>query len=333
MIDISTVQYDVELITEDGARYLLNDALLNLQWEEQISELAQRATLTVANAQTGSASLMDLMKINCIIRISGRWGEGEAVLFDGTIWEWQYSNATNKELTITAYDRLIRLQQSKDFKYYSAGMTTQAIIGNICGDWNIPFEYKWNQNLTHEKKVFSAERISDMIIGLLDEVRQKTGEKYVVYFRDGQLQITGYGTNTTVYRFDPENTISTDNKLTINNLVTEVRILGKQNNDERRPLEDTITGDKSFGVLREILLRDGSKTLDAVRAEAQTIIKKRGKPEEIIRINVPDLPFMRKGDKVEVNAGNLIGFFFVASVSHNATIRQMPLMLERNAAG
>jgi len=325
MIDISTVRYDVELITENGTRYPLNNALISLQWEEQISELAQRATLTVANAQTGSASLMDLMKINCIIQISGRWGEGgKTLLFDGTIWEWQYTNAVNKELTITVYDRLIRLQQSKDFKYYSAGMTTQAIIGDICNDWGIPLSYKWKQSLTHEKKAFSALKISDMIITeILEEVRQKTGEKYVVYFRDGQLQITGYGSNATVYRFDAENTISTSDKLTINDLVTRVKIIGKQNDGGRASVDAILDGDTRYGVLQEIIRRDTNKTLEATKAEAAALIETRGKPEEIIQIAVPDLPFLRKGDKLEVDAGNLIGFFFVAGVAHNATARQM----------
>ena len=331
MIDISAVQYDVELMTEDGTRYLINAALLNLQWEEQINELAQRATITVANAQIGDTYIIEMAKINCVILIYGKWGEGDkTLLFEGTIWEWQYVSSTNKELTITAYDRLIRLQQSKDFYYFAPGMTTQAIVGKICNDHNIPFSYDWSRSVTHEKKLWSAIAVSVAIIDLLEEVRRQTGEKYVIYWRDGQLQITGRGNNSTVYLFDTQNVISTMNKLTINNLVTEVRILGNEDRDQRRPVDDTVPGDQQYGILREIILRDRNKTLATAQAEAKTIIKERGKPEEIIQINVPDLPFMRKGDKVEVSAGNLIGFFFVAGISHYATNRQMMLILERD---
>jgi hypothetical protein len=63
--------------------------------------------------------------------------------------------------------------------------------------------------------------------------------------------------------------------------------------------------------------------------EANTVIKDRGKPEEIIQANFPDLPFLRKGDRIEVQAGNLKGFFFIEGVSHNGTTRRMMLTLER----
>jgi hypothetical protein len=329
-IDIKTVEYDAELITEKGTHYLLNDALLRLEWEEQAKELAQRATLTVANFKIGTTYLMALMKINCVIRVYGKWNGGNRTLvFEGTVWEWQYVSSTQKELTVTAYDMLIRLQQSKDFKYYSAGMTTQGLIGDVCGDWNVSMAYTWEQSLTHEKKVFNAERISDIIIGLLEEVRQKTGEKYTAGFRDGKLQITGIGTNKTVYRFDGDNTMTTTNKLTINNLVTRVKIIGKQNNDGRAPVDAIVDGDTKYGVLQEIVRRDSDKTVDAAKSEAAALLKERGKPEEVIRVNVPDLPFLRKGDKVEISAGNLIGFFIVAGVAHNGTIRQMTLTLDR----
>jgi len=317
-------------MTETGVRYLLNDALLELAWEEQISELAQRATIKLENMQIGNTWLMDIAKINCLIFIYADWGAGKTQVFDGTIWEWEYASATQKELTITAYDRMIRLQQSKDFKYFSAGMSTPDIIANICADWGIPLNYIWQKKITHEKKTFSGNAISEMIIELLEEVRKKTGEKYIAYFRDGKLVITGYGTNTDVYRFDFLSTVSTDDKLTINNLVTQVKIIGKEDKSGRAPVEDTIVGDTRFGVLQEIVRRDANKKLSDVKAEAQTIINDRGKPEETIQVDSPDVPFLRKGDKIEMGAGNLLGFFYLEGVTHTAQSRQMTMTLSRS---
>ena len=42
----------------------------------------------------------------------------------------------------------------------------------------------------------------------------------------------------------------------------------------------------------------------------------------------PDLPFLRKGDKVKVEAGTLIGYYIVSSVTHNATNRIMVMEVE-----
>jgi len=329
LINISDIGYYVDLLSEDGSRYRLDDALLSLQWEEQKGQLAQRAILTVANVPIGTETLMKKAKINCVIMIYAKMDGETKLVFEGKIWEWQYDNSKKNEVSIIAYDNLIRLQQSKDFKYYSAGMTTQAIIGDVCKSWSIPLAYKWSQSITHEKKKFSAESISEIIFSLLEEVRQKKGEKYVAYYRDAQLQIVGYGNNSTVYRFSGENTISTVDKLSLSNLVTRVKVIGKEDKKGRAPVDAVVDGNLKYGVLQEIIRRDSNKKLADAKADAETILKERGKPEETIQLNTPDLPFIRKGDAVEVSAGNLKGVFYVEGVSHNATSRQMILALER----
>jgi len=328
-VDIALVTYHVDLITETGAAYNLDPALLSLSWEEQEGQLAQRATLKLVNCKMDSGYLMQLVKINCIIKISANWGGGNQPLFQGTVWEWDYKRAQTKELTVTAYDPLIRLQQSKDFKYFSAGMSTPAILSNICGDWGVPLSYKWSKQITHEKKVFNCDTISDMIIKLLDEVKQQTGDQYVALYKDGSLVISDYGTNADVYCFHTDNVISTSDKLTINNLVTRVKIIGKEEKKERRSVDAVIDGALEYGILQEVVRRDSNKTLGEANAEAQAILKERGKPEESIQVNAPDLPFLRRGDAVKVSAGNLTGTFYVTGVSHNATEKQMTMSLRR----
>ena len=330
-INVSSLKYQTNLITRAGEPYQLDNALIGLQWEEQISELSQRASITVSNAKVGDKWLIDIANLNCPVYIFANDGVSMEKVFDGTIWEWQYSSATQKELTITAYDMFIRLQQSKDFFYFASGMDTKAIISRICGEWNIPLSYTWGRTITHEKKTFSGNTISDMIFTLLEEVRQRTGEKYIAYYRDDVLSIRGYGTNSSIYRFDFENTVQTYNKFTLNNLVTQVKIIGKEDKSGRAPVEAIVKGDLQYGVLQEVIRRDSNKKLAAVMEDANTIIKDRGRPEETITVDVPDLPFLRKGDLVEVQAGNLLGFFYAEGVTHNAAERRMKLTLSRSA--
>ena len=330
MIDISTIQYDVELITENGAVYPLNDIFKSLSWEEQENTLAQQATIVVANTKVGDNPLIDIIKINCIIRIFGSWDSPRELLFEGTVWDWQYHSTASARLwTITAYDPLIRLQQSKDFKYFSAGLTTQTLIGEICAVWNIPFEYKWEQSIVHEKKVFNGNTVSDMINTALKEVYRQTGVKYVVYFRDGKLQVIGYGNNDTIYKFTDPQAISTDSKLTINDLVTRVKVIGKSDDDGRSPVEAVVDGDLRFGVLQEIIRRDGDSTIAAAIAEAETTLRERGRPSEHIKVRTPDVPFLRRGDAVYMWAGNLQRIFFITGISHNAARKEMTMSLTR----
>lgn len=328
-VNVSDISYDVDLMTEGGASIPLSNLVTALSWESQVSELAARATLTVANIKINGAWLMEIAKINCVIVIYASIGKARKKVFDGTIWEWQYTSAQQKELTITAYDRLIRLQQSKDFLYFQKGMSTQALISEICAGWGVPVAYSWGASITHEKKTFSGQTISDMIISLLEEVKQKTGQKYIAAFNDGQFEIKGYGANSDIYKFETDSTISTSDRLSINNLVTRVKIIGKVDKSGRPSVDAIVDGDTRYGVLQEIIRRDSDKTVGSAQAEANALIKDKGKPEETIQVQAPDLPYLKKGDKVEIRAGNLLGYFNLEGVVHNGMTRQMTMTLSR----
>lgn len=331
-VDIGQVRYHVELITENGEVYELDNAIQSLVWEEQEGQLAQKATiLLVSHSAENGAVIRALLKINRFIRIYADWGSGMKPVFEGTIWEWQYSRSARQELSIIVYDPMIRLQQSKDFYYFSSGMSTPAILGAICGDWGIALDYQWSKQIIHAKKVFNCKTVSNMIIQLLEEVRQQTGSRYAASYRDGKLLIADYGSNSEVYLFDYLTTISTSDKLNMNNLVTKVKIIGKADNEGRSSVEAVLEGNLDFGVLQEIIIRDAAKDVGAAKAEAEQILKERGCPDEAIMVTAADLPFLRKGDAVEIQAGNLTGRFYVLGVSHNASRKQMTMTLRRKA--
>ena len=331
-INISTIEYEVDLVVETYNAFRLGGAVLDLHWEEHKGELAQRATMVLANCRLENADTMlfAVMKINCGIQIWARWnGEGRQRVFDGTIWEWQYTNDTQREIRIVAYDRLIRLRQSKDFKYYNWGMTTRQIVNDICSTWGIPFAYTWNQDRVNPKLVYSGMELSDILLEVLDRASNETGVPYVVYWRDGRMEIRDIGLNQPGYIFDEPVTVSTYDNLHINNLVTRVAVLATQDNDGREALEAWVDGDTSFGVLQKIVRRNTNDSLDFAIRDAVQLIKERGRPEETVQVTAPDVPFLRKGDKVEMAAGNLKGYFLVEGVSHFGTTRQMDMVLAR----
>ena len=65
-IDAALLDYSAELITESGAVYRLDNALLSFSWEEQEGQLAQKAMLTIVNAAIGSKWIMSYAKIRAI---------------------------------------------------------------------------------------------------------------------------------------------------------------------------------------------------------------------------------------------------------------------------
>lgn len=326
-INIAMTTYEVELLTETGTLYNLTDALLDLQWEEETNNLAVRGNIIVANMAIGSTWLMAIAKIGCRVLIYANWGFGRELIHEGTIWEWAYSSATQKEITLTTYDNAKYLLQSNDYFYFSAGLETTAILNTVCGQWGVPLSYKWGQTMTHEKKVFNNETIADIIVSLLEEVKEHVGEEYVCHWKDGALTVENRGTNSDIFKFEEHNTISTQNKISINELVTKVKIIGVADDDGRSAVEAEVDGDQSFGLMQRILIRDCDKTLDSAISEAQAYIDKYNTPEEQIAVEAPDLPFLRKGDKVEICAGNLIGEFYIIGITHNGTNKKMTLTL------
>ena len=330
-VDVALIQYFAYLVIEGGTKYNLTKAVTAITLEEQEGQLAEEATLTVAaDSEVQGEDVKSIMKLNRVIRISADWGEGKKKIFEGILWEWEYQHAQQKTLSIVAYDPMIRLQQGKDHKYFSAGMDTKALISAICGDFGVSVSYKWKNSMKHEKKVFRSNTVIDMVMELLEEVRKQKGGKYVTLYRDGKLEINNYGTNKEVYKFGPKVTLSTKDKLTMDKLVTRVKVLGKADDKGRSSVDAVVNGNLDFGILQEIVTRDSDKDLGKAKAEANTIIKERGKPEESIIVTAPDLPFLRKGDAVNMAAGNLSGKMYVLGVSHNAATRQMSMTLTRD---
>ncbi len=53
-----------------------------------------------------------------------------------------------------------------------------------------------------------------------------------------------------------------------------------------------------------------------------------GKPVRTIVLEGPDVPVIRKGDKIHVKAGTLNGYYVTKSVRHDAATRSMSMELE-----
>ena len=329
-LNVKTIHYEAELITETGARIELAPAQISLSWEENVNELAARANLKLQQKTLEGGWLSGIAKLNCIIRIFSSWNGGaRQLMYEGTIWDWHYTSATQKILRVTAYDGLIRLSRSREFYHYQPGMSTQALVSDIFGQWGIPLTYEW-RSITHAQKSFRGRKsVADMAISLLEEVRDKTGEDYVILFSAGRVVIRGYGANSLVFELDRNATVSTSNRRTLNNLVTKVKVYGKEDSGGRRQVEGVVEGDTRFGVLQDIVLRDSNTSLAEAMSEANTLIANRGIPEPTIEWEGPDVPFLRKGDYVRLRAGDLIGLFAVEGVIHRADARSMSLTLSR----
>lgn len=321
MIDISKIKYQLLLVTEAGKEIDITRATEDLGWEEGEAELALRTSFTMANIAHNGQLLSSLAKPGCLIAIIADWGTGKEEVARGKIVEWdpQFSSSGNI-VGITAYDDLINLQASQDNRYYSAGTGTKSAITAIFTDWGIPVgEYK-GPDVAHAKTLFKAEYLSDIIIQLLDDAKKKGGASCTVRSTKGKVSVLPEGSNTTIYHFTEDKNVElARDMMSITTLVTRVKVVGKEDADGKQAVEAIVDGLTNYGIRQQIYVRDEDDTLATATAAAKDIIDTVGKPDHVRTINAPDIPTIRKGDKVHIQAGTLNGYYIVTSIRHNAS--------------
>ena len=118
--------------------------------------------------------------------------------------------------------------------------------------------------------------------------------------------VVGFGTNKTVYHFEEtQHLTEVNHKISTTGMVTRVKIIGKANDDGCSPVEATVDGKTSYGIRQKIVSRGTNDTLDEAKKEAREILADDGKPKEEITIKLPDIPIIRKGDKIHLKTASI----------------------------
>ena len=330
MIDVAKISYSLILFRPDGQRIDLQPFLRSLSWEENDGELAVRLQAELQNQQlAGGKWLHQLIPLGGQVFLYADWGSGQQEIFRGTVFVWDYRIDPLGHFTITAYDQLIYLMKSKDDRFYKAGQTAKAVIQDIAKAWGIPLGDVQGPNIALAKQVFRGETLADMIYSVLNEAKKKGSGKWIVRSKQGKIDVIRPGQNTSIYVFSTHmNVESVEDRQDIEGLVTRVKIIGAEDSEGKAPVVATLDGRTEFGILQEVVYQRQYDTPAAAKSAAGDILKERGKPRKGRKVIAPDLPFLRRGDKVKVEAGTLIGYYIVSSVTHNATNRIMVMEVE-----
>lgn len=329
-VDLSKIKYNVVAVLSGGGQVNLENVAENIAWEENEKELAVRLNITIRDVKNGGGRIAQQLALCTALVLYYDTGSGPQEAFRGTIWEWGHSQVNDDEIIITAYDMLFYLQKSEDYKYYEAGKSTKAIIGDILGSWSVPMGDYSGPSVTHEKVVYKSQAVSSMLTAALDEAVKKTGKKGIIRAKQGKCEIVKQGTNSEIWTFAATtNLLMASDKYSMTDLVTRVKIFGKEDKDgtKRPPVVAVENGATNYGTLQKVLMV-GSSTVDEAKAEAASILSDKGKPKRTLTLRSPDMPCIRKGDRIRAILDNIDGYFFVLSVSHNATTMQMQMEVE-----
>lgn len=317
--------YDVFAFLASGETLNITNAITDLSWGDPFAEIAASAQFGVAIDGQG-VQLKNKLALCTPVRIVAN---GKAV-FDGIIWEHDYSRKAEATVKIIAYDRLIYAKQSKDNGYWSTGRSTQAIIADICKKWDIPLSYSW-KSIKHGKVIYNNRTIADQIIDTLTEAEKQLGKTSNAILESGTLRVAEIGTNKEIYVFkSTEHIMSLSHRRSMDNFITKVIIVSKAEDEERTSIVATVNGKTEYGIIQEIVQLTGTTTMAEAKKEADELLKEQGTPSDIIGLTLPDISTIRKGHKIKVESPDLSGYFIVRGITHSAAARTMEIEIRES---
>ena len=124
------------------AAYNVTNILTELTVTQNQDDLAQGVTITIPNIKDKKKYLYNNITVRDSLVLYCKTGKKYKEIFRGTIWEKDYTSDVTKDLTLTAYDRLIYLQNTKDNFFFAKGKSTKSILQTICKRWGVkPVSY------------------------------------------------------------------------------------------------------------------------------------------------------------------------------------------------
>lgn len=316
-------------IVSGGTKYNVTRAVVSQDRLENEKEIAQRIDLVLQNVQVDGKWLSTIITPRSRVYIYAKSGSEEKEVFRGFLWNGNSKHSlSDRELRYIAYDNLIYLQESEDSLYFSSGKTTKDICTTICDKWGIKLDYSYD-SITHAKLPLRGNLSDIFTADILDLVKKRTGKKYVILSEKDTMYIKPVGANTTIYHFlAGKNVNQTASGWTMEGVITKVVITGKADSNDREPIEATVAGDTDqYGTLQKIQSRSENTSLSDAKLEAKTTIDEDGKPKWEWQLSGPDIPWVRKGDKVYVDAGDIKGYKIVTEVDRTINNKKHEIIL------
>lgn len=327
-IDLSKITYSAVAVLSSGNQVILDGAAENIAWEENEKELATRANITLRDIPYEGGRLSQVLSLCTLLFIYYDAGNGEEEAFRGTVWIWEHGQNHDDEIILTCYDKLYYLQKSTDSKYYAKGKSTKEICKDILKSWGVGLGTFNAPSKTHPKVLYKNKTISAMLTETVEAASKESRTKGIIRASQGLCEIVRRGSNEEVWSFTADsNLVSTKDRYSMTDLVTRVKVVGKDDKKGRPKVEATLKGKTEYGILQQVKTR-GSAKLKEAKKEAQELLDQKGSPERTLTLQGPDAPWVRKGDVIHLATDNVEDYFYVKSISHNATAMQMQMEVE-----
>lgn len=329
-IDVSKLSYRVYLLRETGETLNITEISSGVSWEENEGELATHLSLSVANIQYRGTYMSAIAKPNCYVLVYAEVGGSAREVARGKIVEWNpVRSGSSDDVVLSCYDELYDLQASQDNRYVSDGTSTRSAMQSVFDDWGIPLVEYSGPSYACAKTTYKNEYLSDILLVLLDDARKHGDVDAFIRASNGSVSVLKKGSNDTVYWFEEGvNLATTSLKISTTDMVTVVKVVASEEDDDgRQVVEALVEGKTEYGKRQQIYVRDSDDDLATATAAANQILAEDGNPEETMTVKTPDVPFVRRYDKVKITARDFSGIMLVLSVQHDLDGRSMTMCL------
>lgn len=336
MIDLAKVDYRLTLLPPSGSKIDVTGLIESCDHEEMDGEAAARISVKLKNIRRHDGWIHQHVYLAKRMVLEATDGNGWKEIFRGSTFRWK-TIADNHTVEFVAYDPLYPIMHSEEHYYFTNGMTAAASIKQIANEWGIPIGRIDGPNVALTKKMYNG-KIGDTIAKRIEESKEKGDGDYILRMTKGKLELVKKGTNATVYELTDHTTVTSSDERSIENMVTRVKIYGNENENSRPEIVAVENGKTEFGILQNILYKSNFSNTQEARAAAKQILKDKGSPEINRPLVHPDIPWLRKGDKVAVASGTIGGAVvngkqqtvncIVKSISRDLTTKLMTLVLE-----
>lgn len=325
-IDLSKVAYRLILVPPDGRQITVDNLILSASLETLPQELAARLNVQLKNVKLKDGWIHQHVYLAKRLLLQATDGSGWKEVFRGAVYRWK-TNASDHTIEITAYDPLFPLQQSKEHWYFGSGETGASSIKKIAEKAGVPVGRIDGPTVKLAKKPYSNGSLGDIIADRLEESEKKGAGRFLARSTQGSLEVVKEGSNETIYVLDDHFVEDSADEHSIENLVTRVKIYGNEGNEGRALLKAVKDGNTKFGIIQEVLYSDSYESVSEAQKAADEMLKEKGKPKIERSLNGPDIPWIRRGDKVEVKTGTIGGRYIVEGISRDISSLRMSLNL------
>lgn len=324
-------------IISDGKKIDVTPAMESLGRIDAEGQIAQRVNIQLRNEVLDGVHLSTILKPVNRVFIYADDGEKNDEVFRGFLWDRNYkSSLTDQRLKVTSYDNLIYLQESEDTFFFSAGKSTEEIMSAICKQWNIKLDYSYH-NIVNGKIATSGRLYDMMTTDILDVTKRQVGDHYSIISKKDVMYVRLAGDNSETFKFIAgENIGSTSTSWTMEGVITQYILVGKAGDDGREPIDLVESRNAAkYGTLQKIKRRDEDMDIWSAHGEIRLALMDYADPKWEYEIDAPDIPWIRKGDGVYIDAGDIVGSRLIVTavnrISDNKNSRMTLTMVDENS--